>query len=496
MSLTSLFSDPLFAIIADQSKDRKVWLVGGALRDHFLGRSALDLDFTVDKGARGLARRFADAVRGKYYELDGERDTGRVIHLNPAGSRRMIDVARLRGADIIADLLDRDFSINALAVSLDDQATLIDPLGGLQDLKNKLVIACSPEAIANDPVRSLRAVRIATQLNFHLDRQTSKQAEIARDDLQQISAERIRDELMRILDLDRPAKALRVLDHQGILSAILPELAELKGLEQPAPHAFDAWKHSLRVSERLSCLLGVLADEHDADAPGDIILAQASLRLGRFRDALRKHLDIELSVGRRVRQLVLFAALYHDSGKVQAQKIKSPGKIVFHGHEEYGANLAIERARHLRMSSIEVDRLGRIIRHHMGIEWLENEPRITARAIYRFFRRAGDAGVDAVLVSLADFLGKYSAAPPEDAWRRRVDVARTLLEAYFEERDQRIDPKPLLRGSDLISALELEPGPVVGRLLEIIREAHAAGEIASREEAIALARTVKDEEKQ
>jgi tRNA nucleotidyltransferase/poly(A) polymerase len=496
MSLTSLFSDPLFSIIADQSKDRKVWLVGGALRDHFLGRAALDLDFTVDKGARRLARRFADAVRGKYYELDGERDTGRVILMNPDGSRRIIDFARLRGADIIADLLDRDFSINALAVSLDDQATLIDPLGGLQDLKNKLVKACSPEAMANDPIRLLRSVRIATQLNFRLERQTSKQSEIARDGLQKVSAERIRDELMRILDLDRPAKALRVLDHQGILCAILPELAELKGLVQPAPHAFDAWEHTLRVSERLNRLLGVIADEHDADAPGDIVLAQASLHLGRFRDALRKHLDIELSVGRRVRQLVHFAALYHDSGKVQTQKITSPGKIAFHGHEELGADIAIERARHLRMSSIEVDRLGKIVRHHMGIEWLETEPKITPRAIYRFFRRAGDAGVDVVLVSLADFLGKYSAAPPEDAWRKRVDVARTLLEAYFEDREKRIDPKPLLRGSDLISALELEPGPVVGRLLEMIREAHAAGEIDSREEAIALARTVKDEEKQ
>jgi poly(A) polymerase len=310
--------------------------------------------------------------------------------------------------------------------------------------------------------------------------------------LTHVSAERIRDELMRVLDLPRPAKALRVLDHQGILTTILPELEDLKDLAQPAPHEYDAWEHTLAVSERLGSLLGVLADEHDPDAPGDIVLAQASLHLGRFREALREHLVAELSVGRRQRQLLHFAALYHDSGKAEALSTKLPGKPVFHGHEQYGAHKVMKRARKLRLSSVEVERIGKIVRHHMRIEWLEREPKITPRAVYRFFRQAGESGLDAILISLADCLGKYAAAPPEDAWGMRVETGRRLLTAFIEKREQAIDPKALLSGSDLISALGLQPGPEVGRLLELIREAQAVGEVDSREGAIALAREMKE----
>ncbi len=495
MSLSSLLSDPLFNVLKEQAKDQKAWLVGGALRDHLLGRHPLDLDFAVEAGGRGLARQFADAIGGKYYELDAERDTGRVIILQPDGSRRTIDFARLRGSDITADLMDRDFTINALAVPLDDPETLIDPSGGLQDLKDKLVKACSAKALANDPVRTLRAVRIATDFDFQIDPKTSKQVSTALEGLTQVSAERIRDEFMRVLDLPRPAKALRVLDHQGILTTILPELEELKDLAQPAPHDYDAWNHTLAVSDRLSSLLGVLADEHDPDVPGDLVLAQASLHLGRFRDALREHLDTELSVGRGQHQLLHFAALYHDSGKVEALSAKLPGKPVFHGHEQSGAHKVMKRARKLRLSSVEVERLGKIVRHHMRIEWLEREPKITPRAVYRFFRQAGEAGVDAILISLADCLGKYAAAPPEDAWGMRVETGRTLLTAFLEKREQAIDPKALVSGSDLISALGLQPGPEVGRLLELIREAQAVGEVDTHKAAIALARKLLKDKK-
>lgn len=495
MSLLSILSDPLFDILTGQAKGRKIWLVGGAIRDHFLGRQYFDLDFAVEKNARGLARRFADAIGGMYYELDAERDTGRVIILQSDGTRRMVDFARLRGADIRSDLLDRDFTINALAVSLDDPSTLIDPTAGLQDVKDKLVKACTPEAVANDPVRSLRAVRIATEFDCRMDALTSRQIKGALEGLKAVSAERIRDELMRMLGLPHPAAALRVLDHLGVLTTILPELEDLKGLAQPAPHAFDVWRHTLAVSDHLGHLLTVLADPHDPDASGDLVLAQASLRLGRFREVLRDHLGSELSIGRRQRQLLHFAALYHDSGKVEAFSVKSPGEVIFLGHEKYGAEKTMQRARQLRLSGAEVEHLGKIVRHHMRLEWLEAEPKISARAVYRFFRQAESAGVDAILISLADFLGKYVAAPPQEAWNRRVEAGRTLLTAYFEEREQYIAPVPLLRGSDLILTLGLQPGPEVGRLLELIREAQAAGEVDSRAGAIALARKLRTEVK-
>jgi tRNA nucleotidyltransferase/poly(A) polymerase len=488
MSLDSLLSDPILKGLPDLAKDYRIWLVGGAIRDHLLGHKPLEYDFAVDGDARLLARRFANASGGNYYELDEERDAGRVILIQPDGARRMIDFARIRGADITSDLMARDFSINALAVPINDPSKIVDPAKGLQDLKDRLIRACSDDSLAADPVRTLRGVRIATELDFRVDRRTSEQMEAAGSSLIQISAERIRDEFMRILSLNRPTRALRVLDHLGIMTAILPELEALRDLKQPPPHAYDALEHTLAVTERLGQLLDVLADVHDQDAGGDLVLAQASYRLGRFREQIRTLLLTELSVGRNRRQLLYFAALYHDAGKPGSQGDGEAGTLTFHGHERLSAEMVVERARQLRLSGREVDYLDQVVRHHMRLEWLEREEKITGRAVYRFFRDAGEAGVDAVLVSLADCLGKYAGAPPEDAWARRVEAARQLLQAFYEQRAQCIDPVDLVSGSDLISLLGLQPGPVIGRLLELVREAQAAGEIDSRDDAIALAR--------
>ncbi|MGD8813231.1 MAG: HD domain-containing protein [Anaerolineales bacterium] len=497
MSLASLFSTPLFETLADLSEDRKIWLVGGALRDHFMGRTAIDLDFAVEQDARKLARRYADVIGGKYFDLDRERDTGRVILLQHDGGRRVIDFARLRGRNIQSDLLDRDFTINALAVPLGSPDELIDPTEGLQDLRDGILRSCHPNAFQRDPVRVLRVVRIAMQFHFRIEAKTLQQARHALEGLAQISSERIRDELMRMLALQRPARALRVLDHMGGLKFILPELDALKGIQQPASHDYDAWEHSLAVVDRLSHLLSVLVDDPDPDESGNLVLAQASGALGRFRDALRKHLDIELSVGRSAKQLLILAALYHDVGKGAMRGIGIQEEAAFHGHENRGAEMIMARAEALHLSRVEIERLGLIVQHHMRLEWLERENLITARAVYRFYRQAREAGVDSILVSLADCLGKFASGVPEDIWKMRVETARILLSAFLENRNQDVDPEPLLRGSDLITELELNPGPRVGYLLEAIREAQACKEINTYDEAIDLARElIKGEENQ
>lgn len=493
MSLAGILTDPLIEILRGTAKGHKVWLVGGAIRDHLLGRTHFDLDFAVDKNARDLARRFADASGGLYYELDGERDTGRVILKPEDGQRRTIDFTRVRGEDITADLLARDFSINALAIPIDNPSELIDPSKGLQDLKERTLRACSADSLKADPVRTLRAIRLSVDFDLHINPDTSQLIRSAGPKLSQVSSERIRDELIRILDLNRPAKALRVLDHLRILTTFLPELEFLRDLEQPRPHAFDGLGHTLAVCERLGDLLGVLADQLDPDASGDLVLAQASFQLGRFRDQIRAHLNSEISIGRNRRQLLLFAGLYHDVGKPEVLETDEAGRSTFYSHEQLGADKVAQRARQLRFSSVEVSYLEAVVRHHMRIEWLEREPAITDRAVYRFFRDSGDAGVDAVLISLADCLGKYAGTPPEDVWNVRVETAKRLLVPYFEDREKRVDPIAFLSGADLMVELDLGPGPEIGHLLELIREAQAVGEVNSRDEGLALARaTMKD----
>ncbi len=454
--------------------EEPVWLVGGAVRDYFLERGTLDLDFAVAGEARRLARRVADRLGARYYDLDPERDTGRVVLLDDR--RRYLDFASLRAPTLEKDLRARDFTINAMAVPLGEPGCLIDPTHGLQDLKDRRLRACSPSAVADDPVRALRAVRFAADLRLQIEPGTLRQVRGAASLLAEVSAERLRDEWFRVLGLPRPAEPLRVLQHLGLLAPVCPELPPLVGLPLPPPHAFDAWNHTLAVVEHLARLFSVLGPEHDPEGAAELVLAQVTLRLGRFRQPLTRHLESELSAGRTVRQLLLFAALYHKAGLPEGHSAVA----------ERSAALVRQRARALRLSNEEAERLETVVRYQARP--LAAEPALSARWVHRYFRETGSAGVDLALFSLAEFLGTYVPPVNQDAWELRVEATRRLLGAYFEAYDQIVSPPPLVRGDDLMASLGLAPGPTIGQLLDLIAEAQAAGEVFTAEQALDLAR--------
>lgn len=463
------------------------WLVGGYVRDALLGRTSHDLDFAVAGDALALARRAANALGGAFYALDDTRDTGRVILAPADGPRQVLDFAGLRGPDIQADLQARDFSINAIAVDLLQPQALVDPTGGEDDLRSRRLRACSATAIDSDPVRALRAVRLAAQFDLHIESDTRQRLRQAASALARVSSERARDELMRIFAGRRPAGAIRTLDVLGLLHPLLPELTSTKGCQQSRPHTLDVWEHSLAAVERLDKLLQVLGPAPDSDSAADLTLGLASVRLGRYRAPLGQHLDERLSDERPVRALLLFAALIHDVGKPATRHQEADGRVRFLEHEQVGAKLVAARAFQFRLSTVEVDRLRRIVQHHLR-PLLLSETTVTRRATYRFFRDAGPAGVDVVLLSLADRLATYGAELPQPAWQSLVDTAATLLAAYFEAPADRVTPPALITGHDLMTELVLPSGPLIGQLLEAVREAQASGEVSDREAAIDLSR--------
>ncbi|UCF61571.1 MAG: CCA tRNA nucleotidyltransferase, partial [Anaerolineaceae bacterium] len=296
-------------------QDGPIWFVGGGVRDHLLGRKIYDLDFAVDGNAIATAKRVADQLQGYYYTLDEARGTGRVIHEDEDGHRRTLDFARIRGDDITYDLTARDFTINAMAVNLLDPDEWLDPTSGARDLKDKILRACRPDSISNDPVRALRAVRLAIEFELTVDPQTLTQIRGAQELLGESSPERVRDEFFQIFSVERPGRAVRLLNHLGLLSVVFPELMSLEGLAQPPPHAYPALEHTLAVVDRMGDILAVLGSKHDPEEAADMYLAQVTLRIGRFRDQLNLHLDQYLSNTRTVRQLIYLAALCHDVGK-------------------------------------------------------------------------------------------------------------------------------------------------------------------------------------
>jgi putative nucleotidyltransferase with HDIG domain len=470
----------------------RVWLVGGAVRDALLGRPVHDWDFVVDGDSLGLARAVADALGGAYYPLDAERGAGRVLWMDDP--RMELDFAPLYGVDLEADLSVRDFCINAMVV--DETGVLLDPTGGKADLDARRIRATNPRAFRSDPVRLLRAVRLEASLGFEIEAQTA--AWMRRDArlLPMSSVERVRDEFVRLLAFRNAAVHVQRLDEFGLLSRVLPELVALKGVAQSPPHRFDVWVHSLLVVDALEGLLAAVAGEDVgpralADAPptawGDVARA-----LGQFAGDIAAHLTVEVSSGRDRAGLLKLAALLHDVGKptTWSQDEEGDGRIHFYNHEMVGAQMAAARLEKLRFSRAEVARMRVLVGQHLRPAHLARAERVTRRAVYRYFRATSCAGVDVVLLALADHLATHGPNLQQDRWARRLEVAETLLTHCFERYEETVEPPPLLTGDDLVGELGLRPGPRVGRLLETVREAQAAGELGTREEALAFVKRI------
>ncbi len=482
---------PLIDKVRDALPNQDIHLVGGAVRDMLLKHLSLDLDFALPSNGISSARRVANTLKADFMVLDDQRDTGRVIVTESDGARTFLDFAAYRGATLDEDLRARDFTMNAIAYDL-RASTIIDPLNGASDLRAKTIRACLQTSIADDPVRILRAVRQAATFDFKIERETRRSMQQGAHLLSNISPERKRDELFKILEGPQPAASIRALEMLDSFPYLLPELSALKGVEQSLPHIYDVWEHTLSVMGYLEEILAALGTAKLSEEMNEPLIVMLINHLGRFREQFAMHFAESLNTDRSVRSALFFAALYHDVEKPATKSVDEAGRVRFFDHDIRGAEVAAKRGQAFNLSNHEVERLKTIIKNHMRFHFFtsrmeghKQEP--SRQAIYRFFRDSGEAGVDLVLLGLADLRGTQGESLAQETWTAALDVARILLENYWEKRQETIAPPRLLDGNDLMRALNLEPGRVIGQLLEAIREGQATGKINTREDAISSA---------
>ncbi|MBN8655549.1 MAG: CCA tRNA nucleotidyltransferase [Anaerolineae bacterium] len=493
MSVPFNFPPLLEKIISLLPPDEEVYLVGGAVRDLLKNRLSPDFDFALPSSGISLARRIANSLQADFMVLDDERDTGRVVLTNDDGTFTYLDFATYRGATLEEDLRDRDFTINAIAFNPRD-ITIIDPLNGATDIRAGVIRACSPTSLLHDPVRILRGVRQAAAFGFGIEKNTRELMKQAAGTIGNVSIERLRDEVFKMLGGPKASASIRALEMLGVLPHLMPELLKMKGVTQSPPHIHDVWMHTLAVLDQLDDLLtSSLRIDFDPEKTSDMFMGLVSLKIGRYRDQIAKHFASPLNPNRSHRSLLFFAALYHDICKPDTKTIDENGRIRFFDHDIKGADVTAARGRSFNLSNDEVERLHAIIANHMRIHFfadrLENAQQPPSRkAIYRFFRDSNGAGVDLILLALADVRGTKGNELTQTTWTAYLDIARILLENYWERPEEVVAPPRLVDGNDLMKELNIKPGKLVGQLLELIRENQAAGKITNREEAIAFAR--------
>lgn len=461
-------------------------LVGGAVRDGLLGRPLHDLDFVVNGAATTLAVAIRRAFGGAVVPLDPERDIARTV-LSFGGHRYFIDFARRQGDDWDADLNARDFTVNAIAT--DSAGQYLDPMGGRDDLADGRLRATNAGAFRDDPLRTLRAVRLAAELGFKIEAETKEWIRRDAPLLANVAGERVRDEFVRILNAPGAAQHLSTMDELSLLPQVLPEAAATRNVKQSPPHQWDVWTHTRMTVAAVEAILDYLAGK--PHVRGDLAVpgwawGDLMKTLGPLQADLATHLSRVVSDTRERRFALKQAALFHDVGKALTATANPDGHMRFIGHEKEGADLTVQRMRVLHFSRDEIGLVCTIVAHHLRPGHLARSKGPTRRAIYRFFKSTGDAGVEVGLLSLADTLATWGPTLANRTWSRGLSVVSTLLSAYFKG-DESVTPSPIIDGHQLMRALDLQPGPEIGRLLEAIREAQATGEISSHEEALKLA---------
>jgi poly(A) polymerase len=468
-----------------------IYLVGGAVRDQMMGIESRDFDFAVQNGAVELARKVADYFKAAFYVLDEERGTARVL-LNENSERLTLDFANLRGENLEADLYHRDFTFNAIARKVSSPQDLIDPLHGKADISSGIVRACSPAAFQDDPVRCLRAVRFSFQFNFKIETTTQANLQKAVSLLLQSSIERQRDELFNILSIKDLKAALQCLLELGIISQLLPELVPLVDLRQTAHHAHDAWLHTLAVVDYCNQLLDWIYDSN-ANLPGNRFLKTAMVQLAPFQKFLQDYFNDPDFYPRPLREIFLFAALYHDVGKPSTRGDLADG-AQFIDHDSVGTRIAASRARELALSNREVDFIEGVIRNHMLIHPMVKQPNLDLReGAYRYYQAAGLAGVADCIFSLADLLSTYEERMDPDRWQAGIKMSVYLLDAWMNHYRDVIQPPLLLDGDELKLKFTLDSGPLIGQLLAELEHAQVIGKVCSKQEAFEFIQARLDE---
>jgi putative nucleotidyltransferase with HDIG domain len=443
------------------------WVVGGAVRDRLLGRPTVDLDLVVAADPSALARVLAGACDGSAFRLSEQHAAWRV--LAPDGAWH-VDLMPLE-AGIEEDLGRRDFTINALAEPLDG-GSLLDPHGGQADLEAGRLRMVSEQGFADDPLRVLRAARLACELGLEIEPDTAAAARAHAPELARVAPERLFAELRHVVCSPAPLRGIELMDRVGATPVVLPELAALRGIEQSEYHHLDVYQHTLAV------LAEVIELERDPGrAAGEHAPAVASL--------LAEPLADELTRGGALR----FGALLHDVAKPHTRAYTPEGRVTFIGHDELGSELAAAALRRLRASGRLRAHVAGLVRNHLRLGFLVHERPLARRALHRYLRACEPVEVDVTLLSIADRLATRGRRA-EQAIAAHLELAREVIGEALEWRSAG-PPAPLLRGQELAEMLGIGPGPEIGRLLAALEEAQFAGDVLTREDALALARRLR-----
>lgn len=475
----SFYNSKEIQMICSLAKGRKVdiYLVGGFVRDQLLDRQGNnDFDFAISKNALEFAKIFADEIKGAYVLLDEDHGCARVVKKKQK-SIFTYDFADYRAETFDEDLKHRDYTINGLAIDIknfdadaDFKKQVIDPKRGIKDLNEKRIKRVSIRSLREDPLRMMRAFSLQASLDFRIELKTLNQIRLEKDLIENVSQERIREELFKIFESNNAYQVIKSMDRVGLLTKVIPQIAVMEKCSQGGYHHLDVWPHSMEALRQLEKLFQELSDNSE----------------------VTEYLSEELAGGHTRKALIKFGVLLHDIGKPDTRK-REDGKYSFHAHESVGKKIVTAIARMLKISTKERYLLEGYVYWHLRPGYLSNFKNPSQKALYRYFRDTADEAVSVALLSIADQRATRGPMTTQEDQKHHYKICMSLVEDYFKKKKE----KPfvcVLDGKDLIKHLKIKPSPVFKKILEEVAEQQVLGKIKTKTQALAVAQTIHEKE--
>ncbi|MFH1202504.1 MAG: HD domain-containing protein [Candidatus Omnitrophota bacterium] len=465
-----LQKDPFIDKISKIAKKQrfKLYLVGGFLRDLYLARlkKDYDLDFATPKDAIKIARFFSRKLKSGFVVLDKIHATARVVY-REEDAKHTIDFSDFRASSLKEDLYKRDFTINTLALALDDlekignfKKSVKDHYNAISDIDGRKIAVLNRQTFDEDPLRILRAFSLSANLGFKIMPGTLSLIKLKKEKIRHMAAERINEELFKILGTDDSVNILRMMDRLKVLKILIPQIKVMYAVKQGPYHHLDVWGHSLEALFQFESYIRQL--------PKD----------SRIKD----YLEEVISANHRRFQLLKLAIILHDIAKPETMFIED-GKTKFYGHERAALKFVEAISKRLRFSTREKELISRVVLWHLRPGYLADSKVLSQRAKFRFFRDTAGEALSVLLISLADQRATRGPLTNKTSRSRHEKLVADLIGEYFKDKEERKQPR-LITGHDLIKKFKLGPSPLIGKILAEIREAQAVGLIKTKKEAL------------
>lgn len=445
--------------------DNEIYVVGGTVRDFLMGKISYDRDLiVVDEDAKSFSQKVAEFFDGVFIPLDEENKIYRIVLKD---KKNFLDITNPIGGNLEEDIMRRDITINAVAVNIKTGEIPSFCEFGIQDIQNKIIREIKEENFTDDPLRMLRVYRFYANLGFEISPEllniTKKHASL----INKPAKERIEYELMKLFDGEFAAQALLKMDESEILEIIFPFVKELKQVPPNLHHHLDLFNHSIETVNQVQKFYEISPKE--------------------VQEHLKK---VDFGGFSRLAHLKL-AALMHDIGKFSTWTIEpDTGRHRFIKHEDVGAKLAIPILKKMCFSNKQIDYISYIIKKHMYPTAVVSAPELNDKVMMRYVRKSADNAIDTIIIAKADRVSAQGPEITKELVVENITLLDKLLQFYLNTKETLAPLPKLLDGREVMSILNINPSPILGKILNELHEAQISGDILTKDDAVRFIKSI------